>query len=349
VAYAGVVEPATRSEAPLGQRLGSYAAGLALLVALPWVVPDLQLNVLSRVVVFAIFALSINVLVGYTGQVSLGHNAFIGMGAFGSAYTISELGAPWSASLVVAATTGAIAALVLGGISLRIRGLFLALVTLAYGVFAQEVVFNIRGFTGGGAGLLVERPAWFTGDRAYAYVCIGFLVAAFALDARLTSTRTGRAILAIRDDERVAASWGVNVTAYKLLAFVISGLVAGVAGALFASIEGLAHREDYDVVNLALVVLLMAVIGGVGSRIGVIQGAVLVALLPDILDWGSENLAFPVDGTFAPFFTALLVVVVLVVRPGGMVELERRLGARFLSHVGVRNESSGAQNAHARD
>lgn len=341
--------PATLALPPAAAlpRAGGYAVAAGAVAVVPLVLPSIYVNAFSRVVAFALFALSINVLVGYAGQVSLGHNAFIGVGAFGSAYMLTEMALPFPVAIVGAATTGALAALLLGGIALRIRGLYLALVTLAYGVFSYQVVFNIREFTGGGAGMMASRPAPFSGDVSYAYLCLGALAIALLLDWRLTASRVGRAIQAIRDNERVAASWGVNVTAYKLFAFVISGIMAGVAGALFASIEGLAHREEYAPM-FALSVLLIVVLGGVGSRIGVIQGAAIVAMLPTLLDWAHDNTGLPIDGSLAPLIIALLVLLVLVFVPGGIAGLERSLVARIRARLPTGSSTvSSQERSHA--
>ncbi|MEX0835466.1 MAG: branched-chain amino acid ABC transporter permease, partial [Nitriliruptor sp.] len=126
------------------------ATAIGLVLLLPLVVPATDVNVVSRVTVFAMVALSLNVLVGYTGQVSLGHAAFLGFGAFGSGYALTELGLPWLVAAGVAVLIGAIVAVLLGGVALRIQGLYLALVTLAFGLFSEQVVFSIPAVTGGG-------------------------------------------------------------------------------------------------------------------------------------------------------------------------------------------------------
>jgi branched-chain amino acid transport system permease protein len=298
------------------------AALVGAVLAVPVLVPVVSVNVVSRVVVFAIMALSLNVLVGYTGQVSLGHSAFLGVGAFTSGFVLTELGLIWPVAVVVAVVVGALQAILLGGVALRIQGLYLALVTLAYGLFAQNVLFSIPAITGGGAGMPAPRPDFAMDDVSYAYVCIAALALVWVVDRRVTASKAGRAIRALRDSERVAASWGINVTGYKLLAFVISGAMAGLAGALFASIEEIVSNLTFDF-TLSLVFLFMAVIGGVGSRIGVVIGAVLLASMSNILDALSTATggAFPIDGSAAGLFSALLLLLVLVFFPGGIAQL----------------------------
>lgn len=310
--------------------LGTIAA---LVVSLPMIVAEVYLNVLSRTVVFAIVGLSLNILVGYAGQVSLGHNAFFGVGAFAAGFAISELGVPWVGGVAVAALTGVAAALPLGFVALRLKGLYLALVTLAYGQFAVFVVFSWRPLTGGGAGMPADRPAFATGDAAYAYLCLATLALVLAFDWQLLRTRTGRAIRALRDNERVAASWGINVTAYKLVAFTVSGIIAAIGGALFASIEQIVVSPDFAF-TIALQLLILVVIGGVANRWGVLLGAfVVVALEPLLAATGG-----PLDGVsevWAPVFSAVLLLLVLTVFPGGLAQLVRPI-LRWLSFQPLR-------------
>ena len=316
--------------------IGRVAAlvGLAIVVLLlPQLVPEVYTNILSRAAVYGIVALSMNVLVGYTGQVSLGHNAFLGVGAFAAGYTMTELRLPFAFGIVVAATTGAIAALALGAVALRLSGLYLALVTIAYGAFAQEVIFNIRSITGGGAGMPAPRPDVLRQSSTYAYFCFAVLGLVLAFDWRLNATRAGRAIRALRDDERVAASWGIDVARHKLLAFVISGVLAGIAGALFASIEEIVSPQDFGFA-LALTFLLMTVVGGAGNRWGVMQGGVLFAVLPTLLERAHDNFhVFPftvITATWEPAIAALLLVLTLIFYPGGIAQQQAHL-LRWLS------------------
>lgn len=270
---------------------GVVLAGIMLLfVLVPQVMPGTLVNVFSKAMVFGVVALSMNILIGYAGQVSLGHQAFVGVGAFTSAFLLDKLALPWIVAVVGSIALGAFISLGLGAVALRVKGLYFALVTIAYGVFVQATVFGITALTGGGAGANAPRPAFATGDIAYAYVCVAALLLAWAFDWRLTSSRPGRAIEALRDDERVAASWGINVTGYKLLAFALAGGVAGLGGALFASIEQIVSPLTFGL-PLALTFVLMTVVGGLRSRPGVVIGGFLFAVLPTLLEsahkaWG---------------------------------------------------------------
>ena len=251
--------------------------------------PDVYINVVSRAAVYGIIAVSMNVLVGYAGQASLGHAAFLGVGAFASGYALTELGMPFGAALVVAALVGMAAALVLGGVALRVTGLYLALVTIAFGLVragdaVQHPVPHRRRRRPAG------RPAVDCSGRRRATPTSASACwrSCSCSTGGSRPRRPGRAIQALRDDERVAASWGIDVTGHKLLAFVISGGIAGIAGGLFASIEQIVSKEDFGL-SLSITFLLMTVVGGAGNRWGVVQGGVLFAVLPTLLDRAHEN------------------------------------------------------------
>lgn len=326
-----VLAPAATTEAPTRAprpRVVPLGIILAAFLSLPLVVSDTYLNVVSRAAIYGIVAISLNVLVGYAGQVSLGHAAFLGLGAFSSGYALTEMGLPFPGALLTAVLVSMAIALVLGGVALRVTGLYLALVTIAFGLFAQETLFNIRSLTGGGAGQPAPRPDLFAGDAAYAYLCIAVLALVIAFDWRLTATKAGRAIQALRDDERVAASWGIDVTGYKLLAFVISGGIAGLGGALFASVEQIVAKDDFPF-SLSLTFLLMTVVGGTGNRWGVVQGGLLFAALPTLLDQLHANVhVFPftsITATWEPAIGAILLLLTLIVFPGGMAQQQAAL------------------------
>jgi branched-chain amino acid transport system permease protein len=289
---------------------------------------------ISLAAIFAIIGLSINVLTGYAGQVSLGHQAFVGIGAFMSAYMVKSNGAHASFFIAVpiAGLTGAAVAFALGLIALRIRGLYLALVTLAFGLMAQSTIFRMRWFTGGGAGAEAPRPSLFASDLTYAYLCILVLAFFLFVDWRLANSKPGRGIVAVRNNERVAATLGINVVGYKLLAFVVSGFLAGVAGSLFAHLYTSAYYQDYDfpptVPASPLIFLMMAVVGGLGSRAGVIIGSAFFAVFPLVLP--SSSVAVPsflqfiglktviLNVSLTPLVGAFLLLLTVTRYPGGI-------------------------------
>ena len=317
----------------------TIAAGI-LVQPLVW--DNLRDQWLGLAAIYAVIGLSVNVITGHAGQISLGHQAFVGIGAFMSAFVAAKMGGyfPESTDLVLppttvpssnfwlgvaaAASTGAVMALLLGVVALRIRGLYLALITLAFGLMAEQTIFGIRGFTGGGAGLTAPRPATFESNQAYAYVCFGFVALLLFVDWRLVRSKAGRAITAVRSDERVAATQGIDVTRYKLIAFALGGLMAGVAGALFAHWNQAVQALDF-VLQTALLWILMSVVGGLGSRAGVVIGSAFFALFPLIVADRAGDASIPVPfigdilvQTLTPLLGALLLLVTITQYPGGI-------------------------------
>ena len=290
--------------------------------------------------VWAIIGLSLNIVLGYVGQVSLGHHGFIGIGAFVAAYYATEqancsieaggkcpLGAFATATLF-AILTGAIAAGLLGLAALRIRGLYLALITLAYGFMAERSIFEISALTGGGAGMPAPRPAGFTSDRTFAYLCFVFLALVIFLDWRLLKSKAGRAILSVKHSEPVAASYGINVTAYKIFAFMLSGVFAGLAGSLLAFQAGSVVSNLFQF-QTALLWVLMVVVGGLGNRTGVVIGSAFFALFPFLIETIKPVEHFLTNllnreegeiGEISLVVGALLAVLTIIQFPGGIAE-----------------------------
>ncbi|MGH3361987.1 MAG: branched-chain amino acid ABC transporter permease, partial [Nocardioides sp.] len=308
----------------------------------------------TEAVIFAIIALSLNILLGYAGQISLGHQAFVGLGAFTSAYVVVDLQLSFWFALAVAAGFGALQAGLLGAVSLRLTGLYFALVTLAYGKFTEETLLGITALTGGEGGKNAPRPHGFEGEVAYYLLCLGFLAVVLFLDWRLTRSKAGRALQALRENPRVASSYGINVKAYILLAFATSGLFAGIAGALLAHHEEVIVGSKFDF-RLALLFVLMTVVGGLRSRSGVVIGAAFFALLGsgkllDMLDKPLGGIGFSLTGFFEGTiglpveFVALVVgpillLLTITMYPGGIGQQiapvrEWLLGRRFDPHAG---------------
>ncbi len=321
------------------------AGGLAaFLLTLPLWLPGFYANEFSRAAIFAIIGLSLNILTGHAGQISLGHQAFVGVGAFTSGYMVSENGLSFLPALFIAGAVGGLSAAILGVVALRLRGLYLALLTLAYGEVAEGSIFGIRALTRGGEGMPAPRPTGFESDNGFFFLCLLVLGAVLLLDWRLVKSKAGRAIMAIRHDDRVAATMGVNVTFYKIFAFVLSGFIAGVAGSLFAHREQVVVAEDF-VITVALTWVFMTVVGGLGSRAGVVIGSAFFALFPLIFRevfgvFFDPARASDLTTTFAravPLLGAMLLVLTLTLYPGGigqqLTPIRRWLaGGPFLAH-----------------
>ena len=300
------------------------------------IVPDspVYAPIAADAAIYSIVGLSLNIIIGYTGQLSLGHQGFFGAGAFAAAYSLTVQGVPFAATFVIAALVGALFALLIGVVALRITGLYLALIPLVFGLTLEASLFEVPRFTNGGAGQPADRPEFLFDDGNFYLFCLAFLLAAVYLDYRLMKSKTGRALLALKENERVAEAFGINVTTFKLLAFVLSGGLAGLAGALYAYRVGNVVGTDFGFF-LALTFVLMTVVGGLGSRIGVILGGTLFATLDYLLEDTFLNVierGFVNAGTFlnlsqsnleqydVAFIGAFALILTLVFNPGGIAQ-----------------------------
>ena len=319
----------------------------------PITIGPADVDIASRAVIFAIGGLSLHVLLGWCGQISLGHQAFVGVGAFASAYVVTDLGLSFWFAIGVAAGIGALQATLLGMVSLRLTGLYFALVTLAYGAFAENTLFGIIPLTGGEGGKPAARPAGFESPENYYYLCLAFLALVLWLDWRLTRTKGGRAMAALRENPRVAAAYGIDVRAYTLMAFAVSGIFAGIAGSLTAHHDEIIVKSSFDF-RLALTFVLMTVVGGLRSRSGVVIGSAFFAILEEgafvaLVEGligglgGSATFFDSVLGLPAEFVGLvvgpLLLLLTLTLYPGGIGQQiapvrQWLLGGRFDRHAG---------------
>lgn len=353
VVLPSVVDETDSTEPPHQASTAGWVLRGAVGLALVWLVFFLPINFLSpfevsgsdanrmsEAAIFAIIGLSLNVLIGYTGTLSLGHQAFVGIGAFTSAFVVTDMTQEVVLGVLVAAIVGGLQALVLGLVSLRLSGLYFALVTLVYGVMAQESIFAIESFTGGTAGNDAPRPTGFESEFRYYYFCLIGLVLVLFLDWRLLRTKAGRALLALRENPRVAQTWGINTKGYTLIAFMIAGMFAGLGGGLLAHRDLRVVAEPFNF-NLALVFVLMTTVGGLRNRTGVVLGSLFFAflrngMLLDIvpgLDWFLDLIDLTPE--IAPLVLGpVLLLLVLTLLPGGFGQLVKPLqqwlgGGRF--------------------
>src|SRR3954451_15173967 len=186
--------------------------------------------------VFVMVGLSMNVLTGYTGQISLGHQAFVGLGALTAANVINTHTTPadpfmLGVGFVLAAVAAGGAAVILGAVALRIRGLYLALVTLVFGSVIADAIFTLPSLNGQDAGVSAYRPTALAGNYAYYLFTLLLVAVCYYVDVCVRRSKVGRGLVALRDNELVASAFGVNVLGYKLLGFTVSGAMAGLAGA----------------------------------------------------------------------------------------------------------------------
>jgi branched-chain amino acid transport system permease protein len=268
-----------------------YVALFILVLALPRLVPD-YVGDISLVFIYGLCGLSLMVLAGYTGLISLGHAAFLGIGAYAHVYFSHDLGLPWLVAVGLAVAVTAAAGVLVGLPALRMTGVYLTIATLAFALIIQEVFTRWERVTGGLRGKPVDKPVVFgmsfAGDVAFYFLCLAFLIGALWLTRNLLRAPTGRAWVAIRDSEIAAQSMGVNLAVYKTIAFAYSAALMGFAGALFAHKVGFLAPDIFSVL-LSIQLLLMVVVGGLGSLHGAVFGAVFVAILPVLISQARDS------------------------------------------------------------
>ena len=280
-----------------------YLALLLGLLVLPLLIPSYLVDV-SLVFIYGLCGLSLMVLAGYTGLVSLGHAAFLGIGAYTHVYVVHDLGLPWVVGVALACVVTAGVGVLVGLPALRMTGVYLSIATLAFALIIQEALTRWERVTGGLKGKAVEKPVIFGvsmgGDAAFYFLCLAFLIGGLWLTGNLLRAPTGRAWVAIRDSEIAAQSMGVNLAVYKTSAFAYSAALMGVAGALFAHKIGFLAPDIFTVL-LSIQFLLMVVVGGLGSLHGALFGAVFVALLPVAISQARDSIPAWAGALAAPF------------------------------------------------
>ncbi len=262
-----------------------YGLLAVLVLVLPLLLDEYYVGETAWVFIYGICGVSLMVLVGYTGLVSLGHAAFLGIGAYAHAFFIMH-GMPWIVAMLLAVAITTACGLIVGLPALRMTGIYLTIATLAFAVIIQEVFSRWESVTHGFAGMKVDKPVIFgvefATDRSFYYLCLFFLVVVLWGTRNLLRSPTGRAWVAMRDSEIAAQSMGVHLAIYKSIAFAYSAGVMGLAGALFAhKIAFLA--PDIFTILLSIQFLLLVIVGGLGSLHGAVFGAIFVALLPPLI------------------------------------------------------------------
>jgi branched-chain amino acid transport system permease protein len=251
--------------------------GFAVLLLIPVVAAPYQVYVLDTILIACVGALGLNLLTGYAGQISVGHAGFVGVGAFSSALLATRAGVPLWLSVPAAGCIAGAVGLAVGLPSARIRGLYLAVSTLA----AQALITWAlsRPALAGGGSIAAPRPGLLQDDRAYYFVLLGLVALAAAFFSTFGRTHLGRAMLAVRDREIAAAVIGIDVARVKLVAFALSAFYAGVAGALLAHLGRSVNYEQFGF-DMSIQFLAMIVIGGLATVRGSLIGAAFVTLLP---------------------------------------------------------------------
>lgn len=280
----------------------------------------------SEVLVFAIAILSLNLLTGYTGQISLGHNFFFAIGAYTTAIVLRDLDISFVVPIVLAFAVSFVVGFLVGIPALRLSGVYLALVTIALAVITPPMITRFEGLTGGSQGINIDKPSapgW-TGladDQWLYYVCLAVTTVMFLFARNLVRGTTGRSMTAVRDNELAARTMGVNPAVPKTLTFAYSAGFAGVAGAMYTLVIGLVAPGSFTLL-LAINLLVGTVVGGMATIAGAFFGAAFISFVPVYASDLNPALGGVIYGA--------ALVVVMFVMPGGVMGLARRIRTRFV-------------------
>ncbi len=304
-----------------GQRFWYAVLGVALLVA-PWVLPDYFLSQLTFIGIYSIACLGLMLLAGFTGLVSLGHAAFIAMGAYTEAW-LQARGVPFALSLPAAALVAGLTGVIVGLPALRVKGMYLAIATLAFGFILEEGIVRAEGITGGNTGMTVGelRILGIDVDNPNNFYYLTTALAALCVIGVLNLLRspTGRAFVAIRDSEVSAQSMGIHLARYKTTAFALSAALAGIAGALYAHKIRFISPEQFGFLQ-SIELLMMVVIGGLGSVQGAIFGPAFWIIVQQMIVLAKDYLppAIGQQTGLQPTIFGLILITFVLFEPMGL-------------------------------
>jgi branched-chain amino acid transport system permease protein len=315
--------------------------GLAFLfVVVPWIASPYLLYILNMIGIASIAAIGLNILIGYTGQISLGHGAFIGVGAYSAAILATQCQLPFLVTVPAAGIITALVGMVFGIPSGRLKGLYLTIATLAGQFIIEYVLVHWESLTKGTMGITLPTVSLFgivlNSDHGFFLTIFTFLIAMIWIAVNLSRTKYFRAFVAIRDNDRAAEGMGIPIFRYKLLAFGISSFYAGFAGALWAYYMVSITTEPFNL-GLSVEYIAMVIIGGLGSIAGSIYGATFIIILNEALRWLTDifmNMGFFTEAglNVAPlkeFVFGAAIVAFILFEPRGLAEVWRIIRSSF--------------------
>lgn len=269
-----------------------YTMLIAILVMAPWLIEDYWLAQLTFVLIYAVAGLGLMVLSGFTGLLSLGHAAFMGVGAYTQAF-LTGVGVPFPIALACSCGLAGIAGVIVGLPALRVKGIYLAIATLAFGIIIEEVFARWESVTGGNAGKHIDVPeilgTSLDTPTSFYFLCLVITVAGTLGVLNLLRSPTGRAFVALRDSEISAQSLGIHLARYKTYSFAFSAAFAGIAGALYAHRLNFISPDQFSI-HQSIDLLLLIVIGGMGSVHGVFFGAAFLITMPQLISLAKDYL-----------------------------------------------------------
>ena len=279
--------------------------------------------------IYSIVALGLNLLMGYAGQISLGHAAFFAIGAYSSAL-LANGGLSFWLAMPISGFLTALTGLALGLPALRLSGFYLAMATWGFSAIVNEVVIEWKSLTRGFSGLNVPRPTLgpltFETETSFYYLILGITALLFFLAFNIIRTKTGRALMALRDNESAAQTFGINLARYKTIGFTLSAFYTGIAGSLFAHFMGYIGPDNFTIwVSIEFIV--MIIVGGMGSLLGSVLGAIFFTFLPELIRFIKDY--FPSflreESDIQAIFYGLIMLLFIMFAPQGLMGFIHRL------------------------
>lgn len=312
-------------------RLGGnslWTAGLlAIAITVPFLVSNYRVFQLTQVIVYAIALLGLNLLTGFSGQISLGNGAFYAIGGYVSVISMTKAGVPYWATPPCAGVVCFVVGYLFGRTATRLEGLYLALATFGLATATPQILKldALENWTGGNQGIVMSKPAsplsdQLNDDQWLYFFCLAVAIALFAVAWNVVRGRTGRALIALRDHPIAAATMGIDVAAYKSVAFGVSAMYTGVAGALSVLVTGFISPDNFPTL-VSIQFLVGSVIGGIASIFGTLFGAAFIQLVPDLAKQASDAAPQALFG--------VLLIVCMMVMPGGLAGLVYSVRARL--------------------
>lgn len=302
-------------------------AAAAVALALPFLLEGFVLYLFTNAAVLALAILGLNLLTGFSGQISLGQGAFVALGAYAEAAAVNHFGLDAYSAVVASGAVGFVVGFLFGWPALRLGFVALAMVTYGLAIVLPHVLKStyLERWTGGVQGIYPDRPeppGWFPGseDQWWYLVVLAFLLAAAVAARNLVRSRSGRALMALRDDPLAARASGINISLYKTLAFGLAAAAAAMAGALGALLSEFVAPDQFTI-WLSFMLLIGAVVGGLTSIAGAVIGGLFLQYLPDAAGLASKGLAFPALGP--------LLILLILLWPDGVVGRYRHVKERI--------------------
>ncbi|MBQ34699.1 MAG: branched-chain amino acid ABC transporter permease [Candidatus Marinimicrobia bacterium] len=283
------------------------------------------LYVLNIAGIYMILTIGLDLLSGFTGLMSLGHAAFLAIGAYSSAILVDQVGIPFELSIFISPVIAGLFGLVIGFPALRIEGMYLGLTTMGFGFIVKRLIIALREWTGGSAGMPVSKATIFgftiNNDWDNYFMIYSFVIISVIIARRIVISKLGRAFMAIRDSEQAAQASGINLAKYKMLSFFISGLFAGFAGVLFAHTSHFISTDHFDIL-LSIYFIVMVLIGGAGSIYGAVLGTLFIVLMENLfIPLFKDGLAKYIHleaGDFQAFIFGFIMLLFIIFQPLGL-------------------------------